>query len=296
MINISLTDIMKNLIRKEKNPSIFIFPFGKNGGGIAYQIREKYGYKKLVYVDNEYSKYNSDILDFDHAIERFQKGDLLLITSPLPEIMGTIYRCNKLSVREDVYWMYDRTELINRYNMRQIHLMDVARMIYENNISGNVAEAGVYQGHFAQYINLLFPDRQLYLFDTFEGFPGEKISKNDIYSDYKEFIDIGKDTNTELVMNKMKYKENIIIKKGTVPDIFVSVEESFCFVNLDMDLYSPTLEGLKWFYPRLNAGGYIFIHDFYKWEGVRCAVMEYCVENSIGCFPLSDNCSVVIAK
>lgn len=39
------------------------------------------------------------------------------------------------------------------------------------------------------------------------------------------------------------------------------IEDSFCFVSLDMDLYKPTYEGLHYFYPRLNHGGYIFIHD-----------------------------------
>ena len=41
--------------------------------------------------------------------------------------------------------------------------------IYRKNIGGNVAEAGVYQGEFASLMNKYFPDRKLYLFDTFEG-------------------------------------------------------------------------------------------------------------------------------
>ena len=37
-------------------------------------------------------------------------------------------------------------------------------------IKGNVAELGVYKGDFAKRLNLLFPEKKLYLFDTFEGF------------------------------------------------------------------------------------------------------------------------------
>ena len=33
-----------------------------------------------------------------------------------------------------------------------------------------MAELGVYRGEFAKEINKVFPDRTLYLFDTFEGF------------------------------------------------------------------------------------------------------------------------------
>lgn len=43
-------------------------------------------------------------------------------------------------------------------------------MIFANNIKGNVAEAGVFQGDFSSVINSVFHPRKLYLFDTFEGF------------------------------------------------------------------------------------------------------------------------------
>jgi O-methyltransferase len=47
--------------------------------------------------------------------------------------------------------------------------------IYANNIKGNVAELGVFRGDFAKFINMSFPDRKLYLFDTFEGFDKKDI-------------------------------------------------------------------------------------------------------------------------
>ena len=45
-----------------------------------------------------------------------------------------------------------------------------AREIEARKIPGDVAELGVYQGAFAAEINRLFPERRLWLFDTFEGF------------------------------------------------------------------------------------------------------------------------------
>lgn len=42
--------------------------------------------------------------------------------------------------------------------------------IISNNVQGSLAELGVYQGELAKYINKTFPDRELHLFDTFEGF------------------------------------------------------------------------------------------------------------------------------
>jgi hypothetical protein len=74
--------------------------------------------------------------------------------------------CGKMSVSwERADFVYKNFDYV-RYSSLEL----VAREIYENKISGNVAELGVYQGGFAQYINQIFPDRKLYLFDTFEGF------------------------------------------------------------------------------------------------------------------------------
>ena len=42
---------------------------------------------------------------------------------------------------------------------------------------GECAEAGVFEGDFAKWINQYFPDRKLYLFDTFEGFDMRDIEK-----------------------------------------------------------------------------------------------------------------------
>ncbi|MBR4209498.1 MAG: hypothetical protein IKQ96_04675, partial [Lachnospiraceae bacterium] len=45
------------------------------------------------------------------------------------------------------------------------------------NVPGAVAELGVYRGQFASCMNRLFPERTLYLFDTFEGFDPEELER-----------------------------------------------------------------------------------------------------------------------
>jgi len=40
----------------------------------------------------------------------------------------------------------------------------------------------------------------------------------------------------KLVLNKMKYPENVIFKKGWFPDTAKELEDRFTFVNLDMDI------------------------------------------------------------
>jgi len=175
----------------------------------------------------------------------------------------------------------------------------VAYEIYKNNIKGSVAELGVFRGDFAQFINIAFPDRKLYLFDTFEGFK-EKDMEIEKKGNYAKIIEDFSDTTIEQVLDKMKIKKNCIIRKGYFPETAHGVEDTFAFVSIDVDLYEPIYNGLTYFYPRLERGGYIFVHDYnddIKYSGVKEAVKRYCFENSITYFPLSDNQgSVIIMK
>ena len=207
---------------------------------------------------------------------------------------------SKLCVKMCVGW--ERADFI--YNktfdyVRHSSLELVAREINENQVQGNVAELGVFQGEFAQYINRIFPDRKLYLFDTFEGFV-ENDMKNEKINDY-HFTDAitFDETSTNIVLKKMKYKENCVIKKGYFPATAKDVEDTFAFVNIDVDLSEPTYNGLCWFYPRLEKGGYIFVHDYNHrdWTGAKVGVKKFAAEYDIPYFPLSDQgCSVVFMK
>ena len=175
----------------------------------------------------------------------------------------------------------------------------MSREILRYRIGGATAELGVYRGDFAKLINHFLPDKKLYLFDTFEGF-----DKRDTNFDMKTGLrtrtpsDFSQ-TSEELVLSKMEHPENCIIRKGWFPETTEGIDDIFCFVSLDADLYQPILAGLKFFYPKLLHGGVIMIHDFNNSEygGARKAVKEFCDENSIGYVCLHDSCgSAVIVK
>ncbi len=137
---------------------------------------------------------------------------------------------------------------------RVLFLENFAKLVYKRSIPGAVAEAGVYRGYYAKEINRCFPDRQLYLFDTFEGFPESDVSLEKKASHTNAIADYLKDTSAEFVMSRMPIKENCIIKQGFFPDSARDVQDRFVYVSLDMDLYKPTLEGLRFFYPRMFGG------------------------------------------
>ena len=206
----------------------------------------------------------------------------------------------------DIYFIkslaFDSQDLkkipINLDYVRHKTLELCSNEIYRFSINGSVAELGVYKGEFASRINLAFPDRNLYLFDTFSGFDARDTGeeKNKSYSSGEQDFS---DTNIQKVMKKMKYPEKCIIMKGYFPDSAVGIEDSFSFVSLDADLYNPILSGLEFFYSRLEKGGYIFVHDFNNsdYKGVREAVMKFCKEKIIGYIPIPDGGgSIVITK
>lgn len=147
-------------------------------------------------------------------------------------------------------------------------------------VEGECAELGVFQGNTASIINKVFPNRKLYLFDTFSGFDERDVvaEKNGKYSEAKrgEY----KDTSVEMVLGKMKNPDTCVIRKGYFPETTIGLEEKFAFVRMDVDLYKPTKAGLEWFGERMTQGSMMILHDYYteSYGGVRQAVDEY-VEN-----------------
>lgn len=185
-------------------------------------------------------------------------------------------------------------------NTRTNLLEIVSKEIRDNNIEGAVAELGVYKGEFAKCINFLFPDKELYLFDTFSGFDVKDI-EIELREKYSDGTQDFSDTSISLVISKMKNPSNCKILKGFFPDTTKELKEDieFSFVSIDTDLYEPIYNGLKYFYPRLVRGGYIFVHDYnnFKYPGAKKAVIDFCRETSIPYLPVPDGWgSVVIMK
>lgn len=152
-----------------------------------------------------------------------------------------------------------------------------------------VAELGVFRGEFAQHINRYFPDKKLYLFDTFEGFDSRDINvdANNLFSRGNQDFS---NTSVQLVLDKMKHKENCIVRKGFFPETSKELNTTFCFVSIDADLYQPIYDGLEYFYPRLCAGGGIMIHDYNNthYQGAKAAVKEFCMKYHVGYVCLAD--------
>ena len=220
--------------------------------------------------------------------------DLIIIARSVYEKEITNDLVNKYGVDESKIVAYQpQTHGITWEDERIVMLRKCISLMKERDIRGDMTEVGVYTGEFAKLFNRYYPDRKLYLFDTFEGFDSERDAVNAVD------IDNFKDTSIDIVLNKMKNPKNCIVRKGYFPDTAYGIDGDFALVSLDCDLYNPILAGLEFFYPKLVHGGYIFVHDFgsYHYEDVKKAVFEFCGRNNAIIFPLTDIClSIVVSK
>lgn len=243
----------------------------KNGGGYINDI--------LIYNPEERLK----IKDYD----------VIIITS-VPGRESIIAQLKNLNINET---MIDTSYINQALDSRRIFCESLS--VLHKDISNDicVAEAGVFQGDFAKIINLNYNKKKLYLFDTFEGF-----SEKDIIYERENGLsqaEVGDYnlTSEDLVIKKMSFPENCIIKKGFFPDSANGIKDKFCFVNLDLDLYKPTMTGLLWFKDKMVKTGCILVHDYFaeNFTGVREAVDEFlCMNDQLYKLPIGDGISIAI--
>jgi O-methyltransferase len=182
-----------------------------------------------------------------------------------------------------------QAEYTNEY-VRLSQLELAIHEIKQHHVPGDVAEVGVYKGTFAAVLNRALPDRMLYLFDTFDGFNPEQ-ERTDKEQHGLKFSRDFSDTSVEFVLGQMPHRDKCIVRKGLFPATTAGLENCrFCFVSLDADLYEPILAGLEFFFDRMSAGGFIFVHDYNNamYPGAKQAVLDFAQRRSAPFIPVTD--------
>jgi hypothetical protein len=170
------------------------------------------------------------------------------------------------------------------------------KQVFAAAIPGHLAELGVYRGnsaavmaHFARAYG-----RQLFLFDTFEGFDPRDLTDRD-FGEYRPFVD----TSLGHVQDAVG-KDSVHYIKGYFPASVPSdlIDVHFSVVHLDCDLYEPMKAGLAFFYPRLSPGGLMIMHDYANphWAGVRQAVDEFALGIPEGVVVLPDKSGTAMIR
>ncbi|WP_299253644.1 TylF/MycF/NovP-related O-methyltransferase [uncultured Cytophaga sp.] len=144
------------------------------------------------------------------------------------------------------------------------------------NVKGAFAELGVYQGETAMMLHQMDEKRTLHLFDTFVGFNDADLKQEKKIDDRYTTTNFA-DTNIDSVKGLFSNVKNVHFYPGYFPDTTKTLtEKTFALVHIDADLYLPTIEALKFFYPKVSAGGVLIIHDYnHTWEGIKQALDEF---------------------
>lgn len=277
--------------------SVIIYGASATGQRIYENI--KHEVNVIAFIDEDKKKwgksidniviYSPDYLSTDDKYSRIYIGVLTFYSEIMDELKRRGISESKINDSYVSLPIKARNEFLRSLSL-QLREQDI--------YSGAVAEVGVFRGDFAKVINEVFYDRKCYLFDTFEGFSDSDCLIEETISDKKVKTGYFSNTSETLVLSKMKYPQNCIIRKGYFPETILDNEEQFVFVNLDADLYAPTLAGLEYFYPRMLNGGVILVHDYFSqaFDGAKKAVLEYCNTNNIDYMPIGDTLSVAIMK
>ena len=241
--------------------------------GYAKEIYDQAQYlgldlSKFIFIYNNYF-FNDMNSNYDLALKIFSSSFIDIVKSRYRVIRGMqIDEISLLGGAEAYEYDYNR--------IRTLELL--SREIQGGGIIGSVAELCVFRGKFAKCINGFFSDRTCYLFDSFEGFRmSEAIKEKRLGHCGDALIERFKNNSEKEVLSIMPHPNKVICKKGLFPESLEGLEDKFAFVSLDVDFEQSIYDGLDYFYPRLNRGGYIMVHDYNSksLEGVRNAVHRY---------------------
>jgi hypothetical protein len=108
-------------------------------------------------------------------------------------------------------------------------------------------------------------------------------------------------TSIEIVRNSLPFPERAVFKKGYFPDTACDVDAEFIFVNLDCNIYEPTIKGLEYFWPKMIPGGIILVHDYncqsaQVMDDIRRAVFEFSNIYQVPYFSNGDGWSIAFIK
>jgi len=203
--------------------------------------------------------------------------------------------------------------------IRVLALIHAVRYVSHAQLPGCIVECGVWKGGSMMSIartllNLGVADRELHLFDTFEGMaaPTNKDVRHDEKFaletfEQKKFEDReGSDwcySPIEEVKRNVESTgyppEHIHYVKGKVEDTLPLVDlGDIALLRLDTDFYESTLVEMELLYPSLVSGGILILDDYYTWRGSKYAYDEYAAANDLKIFlvPLGGGGAVIGVK
>ncbi len=150
-----------------------------------------------------------------------------------------------------------------------IHIEAKLRQVLASGVAGDVAEFGVWHGTtFLPMAELArVACKRIHAVDSFVGMMKETARDAGRYVAGSLSVG-GSDSFRELV----KPFRNAVVHEGFIPEILPEMADCrFCFVHLNVDQYQPTLDALRFLWPRMEVGGVIMCHDWFAGNKILAA-------------------------
>ncbi|RYF29274.1 MAG: hypothetical protein EOO17_01940 [Chloroflexi bacterium] len=155
------------------------------------------------------------------------------------------------------------SDQVDRRELKRI--VQECQQVIEKGVTGDVVEFGCYVGTSSVYLAKLIEgsDRQLYLYDSFEGLP-EKVAKDQSPVGLQFRSGELLATKRQLITNLKRANVTMpVIKKGWFSDLTPSdVPANIGFAFLDGDYYHSVMDPLKLIWPNLTPGAVIVVDDY----------------------------------
>lgn len=193
----------------------------------------------------------------------------------------------------------DIIDRVRPYTMTSLErgfaLIQAVKYVVRADVPGSIVECGVWRGGSMMAVAYTLQalgqrDKDLYLFDTYEGMA--RPTDADICHAGKaalmefELRKTGNDSSAwcyasiddvrDNLLSTGYDKERLKLIKGKVEETIPgSAPDQISILRLDTDWYESTRHELIHLYPRLATGGVLIIDDYGYWQGCRKAVDEY---------------------
>jgi O-methyltransferase len=160
-------------------------------------------------------------------------------------------------------------------------------------VPGPVVECGTWKGGMiAGIARVLGPDRDYYLFDSYEGLPDAGAQDGTRARTWQEDRDnpayfdncTAREDEARRAMAMTGVPRYQVVKgwfENTVKD-FASPDK-IAILRLDGDWYDSTMICLERLLPQVAAGGIVILDDYYAWEGCARAVHDYLSSRRSSC-------------
>jgi O-methyltransferase len=184
--------------------------------------------------------------------------------------------------------------------------------IIEDQVAGAMVECGVWRGGSMMAIALTLlqkgiSDRELYLFDTYQGMTPPEDVDVDLYGHAAKDPKSGSYDaagcavglpDVQAAMRTTGYpQDRVHYAVGKVEDTLPSQAPcQIALLHLDTDWYRSTRHEMEQLFPRVAPGGCIICDDYGHWKGARKAVDEYLDQYAPSIVPIHCGYTAVILR